>query len=144
MGLLAAVASGCGNGRVLDSPHLPLVSGSHVVYREKICDTGQHVFCGFEMVVSDKRFTSAGALVTSEAQRLQRLGWSLQQGEINQERSALSPNGKLRIVYASAPQELLAIDFGWATRSPPLIASLDRSMINRTPAMLLVLEAGPS
>jgi hypothetical protein len=128
----------------LDSPRVPLVSGARVVYKEKNCDAGTHVFCGVELVVSDTRFTSAGALVTSEAQRLQHLGWTLQQGEINQERSALSPSGRLRIVYASAPQELLAIDFGWATRSPALISSLDRSMINRTPAMLLVLEAGPS
>lgn len=144
MGVLAVAVAGCGGGRRLDSPHVPLVSGAHVIYHEKSCDTGQHVFCGVELVVSGKRFSSAGALATSEAERLQDLGWTLQQGEINQERSALSPSGKLRVVYASGPQELLAIDFGWATRTPALISSLDRAMINGVPAMLLVLEAGPS
>src|SRR5579884_1360741 len=100
VGLLTLVASGCGTGRTLASPRLPLVSGARVVYQEKSCDTGSHVFCGVEMVVSDTRFTSSGALVAGEARRLQRLGWTLQQGEINQERSALSPSGKLRIIYA--------------------------------------------
>jgi hypothetical protein len=144
VGLLALTASACGGAGTLDSPHPPLVSGARVVYQEKNCDAGQHVFCGVEMVVADRQLTSSGALVTEEARRLQRLGWTLQQGEINQESSALSPSGKLRIIYASAPQELLAIDFGWATRTPALISSLDRSMLNRTPAILLVLEAGPS
>lgn len=144
VGLLALVVSACGGGGRLDSPHLPLVPGAHVVYKEKSCDPGQHVFCGVQLVVSDSRFNSAGALVAGEARRLQRLGWTLQQGEINQERSALSPNGRLRIIYASAPQELLAIDFGWATRTPALTSSLDRTIFHRTPAMLLVLEAGPS
>jgi hypothetical protein len=144
IGLLGLMLAGCGGGRRLDSPRLPLVSGAHVIYHEKSCDTGSHVFCGVEVVVTDDRFSSAGALVASEARRLQGLRWTLQQGEINQERSALSPGGKLRIIYASAPQELLAIDFGWTMRSPALIRSLDHSMINRIPAMMLVLEAGPS
>ena len=144
VGLLALTLSACGGGRRLDSPRLPLVSGARVAYQEKSCDTGQHVFCGVQMVVSDRRFTSSGALVAGEARRLQHLGWTLQQGEIDQERSALSPSGKLRIIYASAPQELLAIDFGWSTRTPALTSSLDRAMFDRIPAMLLVLEAGPS
>src|ERR1700756_2169008 len=125
VGLLALLVAGCGSGRKLDSPRLPLVSGARVVYREKSCDAGQHVFCGLEMVVADGRFTSAGALVAGEARKPQSLGWTLQQGEIDQERSALSPSGRLRIIYASAPQELLAIDYGWATRTPALITSLD-------------------
>ncbi|HZU59768.1 MAG TPA: hypothetical protein VE983_02315 [Solirubrobacteraceae bacterium] len=128
----------------MNSPRPPLVSGARVVYREKSCDTGQHAFCGVQMVVSDRHFTSAGALVASEARKLQNLGWTLQQGEIDQERSALSPSGRLRIIYASAPQELLAVDFFWAMRSPALITSLDRTMLDRVPGMLLVLEAGPS
>lgn len=139
--LLAVLTAGCGSGRRLNSPSLPLVSGAHVIYKEKSCDTGKHVFCGVQLVVSAPRFTSSGALVASEARRLQGLGWTLQQGEIDQERSALSPSGRLRIVYASAPQELLAIDFGWTTRSTGLISNLDRLMIHRTPSMLLVLEA---
>jgi hypothetical protein len=142
--LIALTASACGSGRKLESPRLPLVPGAHIVYREKSCDPGQHVFCGIQLVVADKRFSSAGALVTGEARRLQRLGWTLQEGEIDQERSALSPSGRLRIIYASAPQELLAIDFGWTTRTPALISSLDHKVLARTPAMLLVLEAGPS
>lgn len=128
----------------MKTPRLPLVDGARVIYQEKSCDPGKHTFCGVQMVVADHQFTSSGALATGEASRLQRLGWTLQQGEINQERTALSPSGKLRIIYASAPQELLAVDFGWAMRTPALISSLDRTMFDRTPAMLLVLEAGPS
>jgi hypothetical protein len=143
-GLLAVTATACGRERTVVSPHLPLVTGAHVVYQEKSCDTGRHVFCGVQEVVADRKFSSAGALVAGEARRLEREGWTLQQGEINQERSALSPSGRLRIVYASAPQELLAVDFGWATRTPTMISRLDRTLFNRTPAMLLVLQAGPS
>jgi hypothetical protein len=103
-GLLVLTAAGCGGRRTLGSPHPPLVTGAHVIYQEKSCDTGRQAFCGVQMVVADRQFSSAGALVAGEARRLQRLGWTLQQGEINQERSALSPNGRLRIIYASAPQ----------------------------------------
>lgn len=144
VGLIALTVSACESGRKLVSPRLPLVPGARVVYREKSCDPGQHNFCGIQLVVADEKFSSAGALATGEARRLQRMGWTLQEGEIDQERSALSPSGRLRIVYASAPQELLAIDFGWTTRTPALISSLDHKVLERTPAMLLVLEAGPS
>ena len=144
VGLLALTAAGCGSSRKLDSPRLPLVSGAHVDYRLRTCDPGSHAFCGVQLVVSDHRFSSSGALVTGEARKLQHLGWTLQEGEIDQERTALSPNGRLRIIYASAPQELLALDFGWTVRTPALISSLDRTMLDRKPGMMLVLEAGPS
>jgi hypothetical protein len=144
LGLLALTLAGCGHGEALGSPRVPLVPGAQVIYKLRRCDPGHHVFCGLEVVVADRRFTSSGALVTSEVRRLKALGWALQQGEINQEQTALSPNGKLRIVYATAANDLLAIDFGWAQRTPEEVLTLAHTMFNRTPAMSLLLEAGPS
>jgi hypothetical protein len=96
------------------------------------------------MVVADQRFPSGGAFLKSERRYLRQLGWSLQQGEIGQERSAISPGHKFRIVYATASGDLLAIDLGWIKRPSPIALALSKTLFDRLPAISLMVEAGPA
>jgi hypothetical protein len=82
--------------------------------------------------------------VTKERNQLRKLGWNLGLGDIPAEWSASSPDGKLRIVYATASADLLGIDLGWIVRSPAVALALGRTMFDRQPAMSIMLETGPA
>lgn len=143
-GLLFLGLAGCGQGSSIGSPTLPLVAGAKVVKQVRRCDEGNHVFCAIELVVADGDFRSAGDFLITERRYLRGLGWSLQQGEIGQERSAVSPARKFRMIYATAAGDLLAIDLGWIQRPPSIALALSRTLFNGTPAISLMLEAGPA
>jgi len=144
LGASVLLLAGCGQTHPLGSPQLPLVPGAHVVKRIKVCDTGANPFCAFDMVVVDRRYAGSGALARSEQAHLKTLGWTIQQGENKQEQTALSPGTKLRIIFRSSSDELLAIDLNRVKRRPSAFAlALARTVFDRTPAMAVILESGP-
>jgi hypothetical protein len=142
---LAIVAlAGCGQTNHLGNPRIPLIAGARVLQQIWRCDQGSNVFCSLDLVVADRDFQSAGELLKNERHYLRRLGWTLQAGEIRQERSAVSPDRKFRIVYATAAGDLLAIDLGWVKRPEPIALALSRTMFDHVPAISLMVEAGPA
>jgi hypothetical protein len=102
------------------------------------------VFCALDMVVVAPRFRSADALIGEQRRRLRSLGWTLQQSEVGQEQSAVSPGQKFRLIFATAPGDLLALDEGWVQRPHAISLALARTVFDRVPALSLSLEAGPS
>jgi hypothetical protein len=142
--LAAPTLAGCGQGEHLDNPKVPLLRGAQVVQQIRRCDEGSHAFCALDMVVANPRFRSAGEFLVRERRYLKQLGWSLQQGEIGQERSAVSPGHKFRIVYATAAGDLLALDLGWIQRPKPIAQTLSRTLFNGQSAISLMVEAGPA
>lgn len=142
-GLVLALA-GCGHSQRLASPRFPLVPGAHVVKRVKVCDKGANPFCALDMVVVDPRYRGGLALAQSEQAHLKALGWAVQKGENEDEQTALSPGTKLRLTYGSASDELMAIDLNRVKRRPQSFAlALAKTLFERTPAMAIILEAGP-
>jgi hypothetical protein len=144
IGLLVLGMSGCGQNTGLRNPQVPLVDGAHVVQQIRRCDEGSDVFCALDMVVANPRYRSSGEFLKDESKHLKDLGWSLQAGEIGQEQSAVSPGRKLRIVYATAAGDLLALDLGWIQRPSPIGLTLAKTMFDRVPAISLIVEAGPA
>jgi hypothetical protein len=143
-GLVTVALAGCGQSQNLGQADVPLLSGARVLKQIKRCDQGSNVFCALDMVVADPRYQSAGEFLKHERRYLRRLGWSLQEGEIKQERSAVSPGRKIRIVYATAAGDLLAIDEGWIRRPSPIALALSRTMFDGVPAISLMVAAGPA
>lgn len=144
LGLTALGLTACGQSSPRQSSDVPLVSGAQVVQQVRRCDEGSNAFCSLDMVVADSQYQSSAVFLREERRHLKQLGWSLQAGEIGQERSAVSPGNKFRIVYASAAGDLLALDLGWIKRPPPIESALARTMFDRVPAISLMVEAGPA
>jgi hypothetical protein len=143
LGLAGLALAGCGQSHQLGNPHVPLVGGARVLQQIRRCDEGSNVFCALDMVVVNTRYRSAGEFLVHERRYLRQLGWTLQDGEIEQERSAVSPGHKLRVVYATAAGDLLALDQGWIKRPQPIGLTLSDTLFNRQPAISLMVEAGP-
>ena len=95
-------------------------------------------------MIVDRRFRSAGALVASEHRHLRKLGWIGSAGDNGDERAAQSPGHKLRLTYATAAGDLIGIDQGWIKRPRAIELTLSRAMFERTPAISIMLEAGPA
>ena len=144
LALLAVGLAGCGQGSRLGSPTPPLVPGAHVVQQSRRCDTGEHVFCGLYLVVYDSRYGGSQALMSAERRRLRAYSWTVEQGDIGQEQSAVSPGEKFRLTYATAEGELRAIDEGWIQRPSAISLALAHAMFDRTAAMSLIVRSGPS
>ena len=142
--LPALALAGCGQGSSIGAPKLPLVTGAQVVQQARTCDKGQHVFCGLYLVVSDPLYRGSQALMSAERRHLQALGWSVGQGTIGQEQSAVSPDNSYRLTYATSDGELRAIDLGWVQRPSAVSLALAHAMFDRTAALEITVGAGPS
>ena len=143
--LAACALAGCGasgSSRSLSLAQLPLVRGSAVVARSEQCDRGANAYCAIEAVIVNRGFTSSGALVVAEHQRLHKLGWSTAAGDNGRERAAESPGHKVRVTYATAFGDLLGWDMGWIKRPRPIALTLSHAMFDGAPAMSVMLEAG--
>jgi hypothetical protein len=149
--LVAALAGGvlmlggCGAGNSsspLSIDQLPLVSGATVVTQTRQCDRGANAYCAIEAVIVDRQASSSGALVARERRQLRKLGWSSSAGDNGVERAAESPGQRLRVTYATGPDDLLGIDLRWIKRPWAITWTLSRLMFSRTPAMSVLLEAG--
>jgi hypothetical protein len=141
---LAGCGAPGGSGNVPEPASVPLVRGAKVTAQATECDQSANAFCGVELVVVDPRVHSSGALVSKERFRLRKRGWTFGQGDIPDEQSASSPDGKLRVTYATGSADLLGIDLGWIKRAGPVAVALSRTMFDRTPTMSLMLESGPA
>jgi hypothetical protein len=144
---LVAGLAGCGQQASTRSPslsQLPLVSGASIVARVNQCDRGASAFCAIELVVVGPRFRSSVDLVKGERDRLRRSGWAGVAPDDGQQRAAASPGQKLRITYATAQADLEGIDLGWIKRPQTITMGLSRTMFDRSPAMSVLLEAGPA
>ena len=95
-------------------------------------------------MIVDRRFGSSGALVASEQRHLRKLGWTMRAGDDGVEQAAESPGHKLRVTYAAAANDLIGIDEQWIKRPRTIALTLSRVMFNHTPAMSIMLEAGPT
>ncbi len=144
--LLAGLA-GCGGGSSTPSPklsQLPLVRGAAIVTQVRECDKGANAFCAIELVVVGPRYSSSVDLVKAQRRRLKASGWSGVAPDDGQQRAAESPGQKLRITYATAAADLLGIDLEWIKRPHAITLALAHAMFNRSPAMSILLEAGPA
>jgi hypothetical protein len=144
LGLAGLALASCGRSQELGNPQVPLVTGAQVLQQVRRCDEGSNAFCSLAMVVISPLYKSSGELLVAERKHLRQLGWTLQAGEIGQERSAVSPGRKLRIVYATAAGDLLALDQGWIKRPEPIGPALSRTLFAGLPAISLMVEAGPA
>ena len=143
--MLVLGVAACGSGGSLgDSPQLPLVPGAHVVQQSRRCDKGKHVFCGLYMVIYDGRYRGSQAFMSAERKHLQSMGWSVGQGDIGQEQSAVSPDHRYRLTYSTSEGELRAIDLGWVQRPSAVSEALARAMFDQTAALEVTVSAGPS
>jgi hypothetical protein len=144
--LLVVALAGCGQSGASNSlslAQLPLVKGASIVTQLRQCDLGANAFCAIVAVVADPHAGSAGALVTSEHRYLRKLGWTMGAGDDGDEHAAESRGHKLRVTYATAKDDLTGIDLGWIKRPRALTLTLVRELFDRTPAMSIMLEAGP-
>jgi hypothetical protein len=144
---LVIALGGCGqnaSSSSLSLGQLPLVDGASIVTQVRQCDRGANAYCAIEAVIVDRRFRSAGALVASEHRHLRKLGWIGSAGDNGDERAAESPGHKLRLTYATAAGDLIGIDQGWIKRPRAIELTLSRAMFDRTPAISIMLEAGPA
>jgi hypothetical protein len=146
-GALVVGLAGCGQHATTASPslsNLPLVRGANVVSQVHQCDKGANAFCAIELVVLGRGYASSADLVKAERDHLKQSGWSGVAPDDGQQRAAASPGQKLRITYATAAADLLGIDLGWIKRPHPITTRLARAMFDRSPAMSVLLEAGPA
>jgi hypothetical protein len=144
---LVTALAGCGETTSSESMSLaqvPLVNGASIATQARQCDRGANAFCAIEAVVIGPRFSSSGALAESERRHLRKLGWAGAAGDNGKERAALSPGHKLRVTYATAIGDLIGIDLGWIKRPWTIGWSLHLALINQTPAISIMLEAGPA
>lgn len=149
LALLALVAAlgGCGQGtrlRIPASSALPLVAGAGIIANVTQCDPGANAFCARQLVVVGSRYSSSDELLASENRRLRQLGWTGTHADISDERAAESPGHRLRVTYATATGDLQGIEQGWIKRSRTIYLALDRALLDRTPAISVMLEAGAS
>lgn len=145
--LAGALIAGCGaapSSKSLSLQKVPLVPGATIVHQALQCDRGGNSFCALEAVVVDRHFTSSGALTASEDRLLHRAGWKSSAGDDGDEAAADSPSQKLRITFATAISDLIGLNEHWITRAPSIEMALVRTMFDRTPAMSLMLEFGPT
>jgi|SRR5579859_1582459 len=144
VGLATLALAGCGQSEQLRNTQVPLIRGAQVLQQVRRCDEGSHAFCSLAMVVINPLYRSSGGFLVAERKHLRQLGWTLQAGEIEQERSAVSPGHKLRIVYSTAAGDLLALDQAWIKRPDPIGKALSRTLFAGLPAISLMVEAGPA
>jgi len=146
--VLALLAlAGCGSSnpsRSLDVSQIPLVPGAQIIARARQCDPGANAYCAVQAVVVDRRYTSSGALTAAEDHLLHRLRWKSSAGDDGDEAAADSPGQRLRVTFATAMDDLIGLDEKWIKRPWPIWAGLDQTMFNRTPAMSIMLEEGPT
>jgi hypothetical protein len=143
---VVAGLAGCGGSASSSSPtrsDLPLVRGASVASEVRECDKGTDAFCAVELVVLGHGYGSSADLVKAERDHLKQAGWSGVAPDDGQQRAAASPGQKLRVTYATAAADLLGIDLGWIQRPRRITTRLAQTMFDRSPAMSVLLEAGP-
>jgi len=143
-GLLLGGCGGGGASGPVSLSQLPLVPGATVIAQTRQCDHGKHAYCAIQAVIANRRYGSSGAFVESEQEHLHSLGWTTSAGDDGVEVAADAPGHELRVTYATALNDLIGVDEKWIKRPWPIWAGLSKTMFNRTPAMSILLESGPT
>lgn len=141
--LAALLLAGCGGGaRRPALSSLPLAKGARIVVDTHRCNRGSNAFCAIQLVVAGPQYSSPRALVLAERDRLRAEGWIGASPYTGLELADESPHHRLRVTYATAVDDLQGVELGWIQRAWPIVAALDRSLFDRTPAMSMLLEIG--
>jgi hypothetical protein len=141
----AAALAGCGHTtRRPTAARLPLVPGTSVVVKVRVCNRGANPYCSLEMVVQGSGYSGPRRLLFAERDYLHRLGWTTAGPDTGVELAAESPGHKWRVTYATALQDLKGIDLGWIARPRSVTDALDRAIFDRVPTMSVKLEVGSS
>jgi hypothetical protein len=146
VGSLAALA-GCGHSSSrapLSLQQLPLVPGAKVARVIKQCDRGANAFCALELVIINPHFRTSDELEMAEHKWVRAAGWRGVGGDTIYENAAESPGHKLRVTYATASDDLRAVDLGYIHRPSTIAVALSRTMFSHVPAMSVLLESGDS
>jgi hypothetical protein len=144
------VLAGCGgatNRRDLGLKNIPLPPGSRVTAVARVCDRGANAYCAEQLVVTGGgrgRYTSSADLLNSENEHLKQLGWSDARGNTGKQLAAQSPGNELRLYFATAYNDLLALDMGWIHRSAPIGRALSAAIFDRAPALSVMLVRASS
>ncbi len=143
---LALVIAGCGGSgsRTPDLSRLPLVPGSHISFRVRVCDRGANAFCAWELLLVAPHLRDPEELIRAEHRYLRTRGWSGGQGDIGAEQAADSPGHRLRVTYATPIYELGGSDQDFIRRSKQLQLALSKAIFARTPAISMLVEIGAS
>ena len=147
LAVAALSTAACGQSASSRTPVLsavPLAGGMRIVAHVRRCDRGTNPYCAVQLVVVGGRYRDSAAVLDTEKRHLTRLGWSSGTGDTGQELSADSPGHKLRLIYATADNDLEGIDLGWIERSPVIAHALSNEMFDRASAISLMLETGSS
>ncbi len=118
--------------------------GTRVVGHARSCDAGASSYCAVQFVVTGHGYRSAAALRAAELRLLRRRGWTFAHGYTTAERAANSPHGGLRLVFATALDDLEAADLGTIERPQRIERKLSDQLFSQTPALSATLETGIS
>jgi hypothetical protein len=141
--LLATACGGTGNPRAVGLRDLPLPPGARVYAAAHTCDRGANAYCAEQAVIVGSYETSFDLLI-AERRLLKRLKWTSSQGNTGKEIAAESPGHELRLTYATAYNDLLAIDESWIHRPPVIGHALSQTLFDRRPALSVMLERASS
>ena len=143
----ALAVAGCGQSaskRAFSLQELPLVPGAKVTQQIKQCDRGANAFCALELVIVAPGFRDSNKLEEAEHKWVHAAGWHGVGGDTVYENAAESPGHKLRVTYATAYDDLRAVDLGFIHRPAPIAVALAHTMFSHTSAMSVLLESGDS
>lgn len=139
----SALLAGCGGGDRTPALHgLPLIPHLQVVERARACDKGANAYCALELVFVGRGYASSRDMLRAERKLLKHRGWAQVNAPVGQELAADSPGDHLRVTYATASQELEAIDLGWIKRPRQVTLSLSRQIFGHTSALAVLLQLG--
>ncbi len=144
---LTLALTGCGSSTSAGSPSLggvPLIGGTRILVDVRRCDRGANPYCAVQLVVVGSGYESSGALLVTERRRLKALGWTPAGADNGDEQALDSPGHKLRVSLGVAALVLKGIDLGFIQRAPIISRVLAETMFDRSPAVSLMLEAGPA
>ena len=139
--------AGCGHSAshtTLSLQQLPLVPGAKVATKIRQCDRGSNAFCALELVIVAPNYRNSNALEMAEHKWVRAAGWKGVGGDTVYENAAESPGHKLRVTYATAIDDLRAVDLGFINRPPTIAVALSHTMFGLVSAMSVLLESGDS
>ena len=139
--------AGCGTGthpRLIGAREVPLPPGTAIAAQVRSCDRGASRYCSIQMVVTGTGYASSAALQDAEHRLLASRKWGFSNGATKHEQAASSPGNELRMMYAPAYEDLLALDFGWIERTAAISRALSSAVFDGAPAISILLERGSS
>ena len=150
VGLLATAAfacsvlAGCGGSgdRGPSLAGLPLPPGAAVTVSQRTCDRGASAYCSLQLVVVGHHYHTSQQLLRAERRVLRHGHWAHANAPEGLELAADSPSDRLWVTYATAKDDLQAVELGWIKRVRPVTVALSHAMFANTSAMSMLLVLG--